>query len=232
MSGDSSQCGPGDILPVLRSKRRARRYYDRLSGIYDYLTAAFERKLAERSLAQLEPREGESVLEVGFGSGHCLKRIALLVGSSGQAHGIDLSPGMIRVAERKVARANLSHRVHLLRGDASSLPFADGVFDAALMTYTLELFDTPEIPAVLRQLKAVLKPGGRLAVAAMSKAAGTTAVLRLYEWGHTRWPTLLDCRPIYLHRSLEDAGFEVRTCEEVRSYGLPTEIAVAIKPAK
>jgi ubiquinone/menaquinone biosynthesis C-methylase UbiE len=225
----ASRSGTPDILPVPRSRQDARRYYDRLSRIYDCLTAAYEKKLADRCLDRLSIQEGEDVLEIGFGSGHCLTRIAASVGGEGRAHGLDISSGMLRSARAKLRKTGLLTRAQLYCGDATYLPFTDSAFDAVFMSYTLELFDTPDIPRVLAQVKSVLKPGGRLAVASMSKSNGPNSVLRLYEWGHRRWPTLLDCRPIYPRRSLEEAGFDVEVCEEARAFGFPTEIVLAHK---
>ena len=53
---------------------------------------------------------------------------------------------MMRVAEKRLARAGLSERVELRRGDATELPFEDNRFDASFMSFTLELFDTPTYP--------------------------------------------------------------------------------------
>jgi len=218
-----------EILPVPRSKAEAGRYYDRISRIYDYLTLAFERRFAERALKSLMVTGGETVIEIGFGSGYCLQRIAESVGETGVAHGIDISSGMIKVTGRRLSRAGLTGRVHICRGDAANLPYTDNAFDAVFMSYTLELFDTPEIPGVLEEVQRVLKPGGRLAVASMSRAAGGSVILRLYEWAHTRWPKYADCRPIYSEQLLSQAGFRIETAEIVKSYGFPNEIVIALK---
>jgi demethylmenaquinone methyltransferase/2-methoxy-6-polyprenyl-1,4-benzoquinol methylase len=218
-----------EILPVSRTKAEARHYYDRISRIYEYLTRAFERKFAEMALDRLSVEEGETVLEIGFGSGYCLQRIARSVGGGGQVNGIDISSGMITVTKRKLDNAGLEGRVHLIQGDAENLPYSSNALDAVFMSYTLELFDTPEIPRVLEEVKRVLRPGGRLAVASMSKAGGGSIMLRLYEWAHTRWPKHADCRPIYAEQSLSDAGFRIETKDIFKKYGLPNEIVVAIK---
>jgi demethylmenaquinone methyltransferase/2-methoxy-6-polyprenyl-1,4-benzoquinol methylase len=86
-----------DVLPVPRTKEEAKRLYDRISRVYDLLTWAFERKYANMALSHLSIKEGEAVLEIGFGTGHCLKRIAQSVGKSGKAYGIDISSGMLEV---------------------------------------------------------------------------------------------------------------------------------------
>jgi len=143
------------ILPVPRTKEDAKRFYDRISRVYDLLTRAFERRYAEIALARLHVQEGETVLEIGFGSGHCLKRIAESVGQTGKAYGVDISSGMVEVTKRRLEKAGLMGRVELYCRDAARLPYKDNTFDAVFMSFTLELFDTPEIPKVLEEIKRV-----------------------------------------------------------------------------
>jgi demethylmenaquinone methyltransferase/2-methoxy-6-polyprenyl-1,4-benzoquinol methylase len=219
---------PG-ILPVPKRKEEAKRFYDRISGVYGYLTGAFERKYAEMAVERLSVGKGETVLEIGFGPGHCLKRMAESVGQTGKVYGVDISSGMLEVTRRRLDKARLMDRVELYCGDAASLPYGDNTFDAVFMSFTLELFDTPEIPMLLGEVKRVLKPGGRIAVASMSKENGESLLLRLYEWAHRKWPKYVDCRPIYLEQSLRDAGYEIRKKERAKLFGLPSEIVVAVK---
>jgi demethylmenaquinone methyltransferase/2-methoxy-6-polyprenyl-1,4-benzoquinol methylase len=217
------------ILPVPRSKEEAKRFYNRISRVYDSLTGAFERKYAEMAVERLFVKEGETVLEIGFGPGHCLKRLAESVGKTGKVYGVDISSGMLEVTRRRLDKARLTDRVELYCGDAASLPYGDNTFDAAFMSFTLELFDTPEIPRLLEEVKRVLKPRGRIGVASMSKENGESLLLRLYEWAHRKWPKYVDCRPIYLEQSLRDAGYEIRKKEKVKLFGLPGEIVAAVK---
>ena len=217
------------VLPVPRTKEEAKRFYDKISRAYDYLTGAFERKHAERALECLSIDEGEVVLEIGFGSGHCLKRIVQSVGETGKACGIDISAGMLEVTKRRLRKAQLIDRVGLCRGDAAKLPYSDNAFDAIFVSFTLELFDTPEIPKVLEEIQRILRPTGRLGIASMSRENGKSAPLRLYEWAHRKWPRYVDCRPIYLEESLINAGYRIRSKEMTRMVGLPIEIIVATK---
>ncbi|TET72644.1 methyltransferase domain-containing protein [Candidatus Bathyarchaeota archaeon] len=226
--------GPGSgkesaVLPVTRSKSEARRFYDGISQIYDLLSRAFERRHVERALELLSPEEGESVLEVGFGTGHGLKDMAERVGIAGGIVGLDISSGMVRAATRRLEAVDLMDRISLCCGDAGVLPFRDGVFDAAFMGFTLELFDNPEIPLVLDEIRRVLSPGGRFGIVGLSKETGPSRVLRIYEWAHERWPVFFDCRPIHVEESLRSAGYGTIAAERSRMAGLPVGIIVAEK---
>ncbi|MFC1948199.1 class I SAM-dependent methyltransferase [Chloroflexota bacterium] len=217
------------ISPVNRTREQARRFYDRMSGTYDYISEPFERNYAFQALELLSVKEGESILEIGFGTGHCLKKIAASAGETGKAYGVDISPGMLRVTKRRLEKAQLLNRVELHCGDASSLPYDNSIMDGVFMSFTLELFDTPEIPAVLEEMKRVLKPGARIAVAAMSKKTGESFMVRLYEWAHNKWPEYADCRPIFLEEAVTDTGYQITSGETVKLFGLPVEIITAQK---
>jgi ubiquinone/menaquinone biosynthesis C-methylase UbiE len=218
------------ILPVPRTREEARQTYDRFSRYYDYtVVGAFGRKYAAMALKRLSIAEGETVLEIGSGTGYCLKLMAERVGQSGKVCGIDISSRMIGRTRKRLERAGLAQRVALYCGDAASLPFADDAFDAVLANFVLEVLDTPDITVVLQQVKRVLKPGGRLGLASMSKEDGHSIAVRLYEWIHNKWPKWLGSRPIYAEQFLTDAGYQIRSKEKVRIFRLPAEIIVAVK---
>ena len=75
--------------------------------------------------------------------------------------GVDLTAGMLDEGRRRVVLAAASEQIRLQEGDARSLPFEDGQFDALTFTYLLRYVDDP--PAVLRELARVVKPGGTIA---------------------------------------------------------------------
>jgi demethylmenaquinone methyltransferase/2-methoxy-6-polyprenyl-1,4-benzoquinol methylase len=75
--------------------------------------------------------------------------------------GIDQSAEMLEVGRRRVTLAGATAKVRLQQGDARSLPFDDGAFDALTFTYLLRYVDDP--PATLRELVRVVKPGGTVA---------------------------------------------------------------------
>ena len=215
------------VSRVTRSKTEARATYDRISGWYDLLAGNWERKPREAGLRKLGVRAGESVLEIGFGTGYGILALAQSAGNAGRVYGLDLSPGMARVTRSRVDRLGLMHGVALLCGDAVRLPFAAERFDAILMSFTLELLDTPEIPAALYECRRVLRRDGRVCIISLSKVGGLGWMRTLYEWGHRKWPQFLDCRPIFVQRALEEAGFRILDATLVRLWGLSVEIVLA-----
>lgn len=217
------------ISRVTRSKEQARASYNKMSRFYDLLTGSSERKLVERGIEKLRVKPGEKVLDIGCGTGHGLLVLARSVGEQGLVYGIDISEGMLGVARRRIEKAGLSNRVELTREDASHLSYPSDFFDAVFMSFTLELFDTPEIPQVLAECRRVLTPKGRICVVAMSKRGKHGLMMRLYEWAHKRFPACVDCRPIYLCEALEDSGFQILDCETMSIWKLPIEIVLAGK---
>ncbi len=221
-------------LPELDRLERTARNYDRLSRVYDLIAAGPERRAREIGLTLLGAREGEAVLEIGFGPGSALVSLARAVGTRGRVCGVDLSEGMLRVAYRRLEKAGLASRVDLERGDASRLPYPDASFDAVFMSFTLEVFDQPTMSTVLSECRRVLGPGGRLGVVALSRQAKTRTArlaVTVYGWAHRALPRTVDCRPIDVEKALADAGFRVAETRAVSLWGLPVAAVVARKDA-
>ena len=218
-----------DILPVRRSKKEAREAYDKISRFYDCTEGIFERRSINRALEYLDIKKGEAVLEIGFGTGNALIKIAEKVGVSGSVFGIDISPGMIEVTNRKIKDKKFVDRVKITCGDAIKLPYSVDKFDCVFLSFTLELFDTPEISVILKEIRRVLKPGGRLGIVSLSKARGRSTFLRLYEWAHKKFPKYIDCRPIFVTDSAKSAGFDISHKQKAKIFFAPLEIVIGIK---
>ena len=205
----------GDILRVSAIPEDIKKSYGLLSRFYGFLEGKFERGLREQGLKLLAVQEDEIVLEIGVGTGFSLQEIAQSVGTTGKAYGIDITPEMLRLTEKRLRKSALMDRVELHEGDARTMPYGDNMFDAVYMAATLELFDTPDIPKVLVQIKRVLKQQGRLVVASLSKEGREDFwFVRLYEWLHQKFPKYASCRPIYVEQTIKDAGFDVTKRQE------------------
>jgi ubiquinone/menaquinone biosynthesis C-methylase UbiE len=221
--------GAMQISRVNRTKDQARTAYNRMGKWYDVLAGSSERRFIDAGLQSLAVAEGETALEIGFGTGHAILALARSVGSKGRAYGIDISDEMFKITQERVEKAGLTEHVELRRGDATQLPFEAGLFDAVFMSFTLELFDTPDIPRVLGECCRVLRVGGRLCVVAMAMEEHPGLMLRLYEWAHEKLPRYVDCRPIFVMQAIATAGFPVTDAVRMPMWGLPVEIVLAEK---
>lgn len=216
------------VLRVLQSKDETRAFYDKISAVYDLLAERSEGPVRQAGIDKLAVAAGERVLEIGFGTGRSLVQLAKAAGPEGKVVGIDLSEGMRAQALERLQKTDLIGRVELSCGDATRLPYTDGSLDAVFTSFTLELFDTPEIPRVLAECGRVLRPGGRIGVVSITKEGKDGFAVEAYEWTHQHFPNLLDCRPIFVRRALEDAGFSIREATTMKMW-VPVEIVVAEK---
>jgi SAM-dependent methyltransferase len=110
-------------------------------------------------LEAIGARSGERVLDVGCGPGFYVAELLERVGPGGSAVGVDTSPQMLAIAERRCARHdNVSFR----DADAVALPLGDGEVDIALSVQVMEYVAEPDV--ALGELYRVLRPGGRVVV--------------------------------------------------------------------
>lgn len=226
-----AQSSRRELEPVRRTRAEAARNYDRLSNCYDTL-ASSEQRLVDEGLELLDAAAGETVLEIGFGTGHALVKLAGTVGAAGLVCGIDLSPAMVRRSRRRLEAADPEARVELVAGDAVQLPYADARFDALFMSFTLELFSEEDLTLVLGECRRVLRDGGRLTVVSLSKAGGPYPVRWLYERARKLAPVLLDCRPIYTAEAIAERRFGLTTVRTRRMWGMPVELVSARRPVR
>jgi ubiquinone/menaquinone biosynthesis C-methylase UbiE len=124
------------------------------------LTLGRERVFREKvvRLARLKP--GESVLDVGSGTGTLAIAAKRLVGPTGTVYGIDASPEMVARARHKAMKAGVE--VVFKNAVAEALPFRDVQFDAVLTSMVLHHLPSEARQQCFREIRRVLKPGGRL----------------------------------------------------------------------
>lgn len=136
---------------------RTSKQYDLWAWCYDRTFGVLVRKRQRRAIAQLQPKPGDRVLDVGVGTGIALnfypKDVSVV--------GMDLSKGMLTKAQRKVAEHGLTH-CNLVQGDAMLPPFAENSFDHIVITHTISVVSEPA--KLLQWAQRVVRPGGRIVV--------------------------------------------------------------------
>ena len=214
-----------EISRVTRTKQQSRQVYDRLSRWYDFFAGGSEREFMDFGIQQLDPKAGENILELGCGTGHGLISLSQSVLPLGRIIGLDISFGMLTQARKHLQKSSAISSVNLQLGDASHLPYVAKIFSAVFLCFTLELFDTPEIPLVLAECKRILKSDGRMGIVCLEKQDCLS--VRIYELAHKLLPSLVDCRPINVQQNLAQAGFDVTAMISKRMWGLPVKIVTA-----
>jgi ubiquinone/menaquinone biosynthesis C-methylase UbiE len=218
--------------PVRRSKADARRTYDRRSHGYERIEGRFERHARTTGEALLAVQPGERVLEIGSGPGESLAALSRAAGNDGRILGLDIAPKMHHVAMARLRSLTPgADTVSLVLGDGATLPLRDGCFDAIFASFTLELFDTPELPVVLEEARRVLRPGGRVVIVALTSTRPPAIMERAYLVAHRLMPRLADCRPIPLSTLTRDAGFKITARRRCDILGIPVEIIAALPGA-
>jgi ubiquinone/menaquinone biosynthesis C-methylase UbiE len=154
-----------------------------------------------REMAQNVESANGRVLDIACGPGTYGRRIA---SPSKEVFGIDVSWGMLRQGAAYAAQEGIP-QIHFARARVEALPFADGVFDAALCCGSLHLF-TDTVTA-LREIARVMKPGAILSV--FTFTAGRRGILRfrqVREWGRKHQGLHVFALPD-MNQCLGSAGF-------------------------
>ena len=138
--------------------------YDRIAEGYAAHWAPVHRAATIQLLDEVADTAGSGrrrIVDVGCGTAAMAVEAASRWPGA-EVDATDISSGMLAIAARTVADAGpAGERVRLTRAPADRLPFADGSFDLALSAFVLQL--VPSRPRALREMRRVLRPGGRLA---------------------------------------------------------------------
>ncbi len=149
------------IEPMVATKQMIEEIFDGAAARYDREGPSIFQQFGARLVELLEIPLGARVLDVATGKGAVLIPLAQRVGATGHIVGIDLSSAMVDEAARAARDAGLSN-IETRKMDAEHLEFADALFDAVTCAFALFFF--PAMDAALREMRRVLKPGGRIGV--------------------------------------------------------------------
>ncbi|MFB6106916.1 MAG: methyltransferase domain-containing protein [Halobacteriaceae archaeon] len=144
-------------MGVLEDKGRARVFYKYLSKVYDRINPfVWNERMRDEALEMLALGPEDRVLDVGCGTGF---GTAGLLRDTDHVYGLDQSPHQLEKAFGKLGKHD---PVAFQLGDAERLPFAAGAFDAVWSSGSIEYWPNPV--TALREIRRVVKPGGRVLV--------------------------------------------------------------------
>lgn len=150
-------------------KAQVEEMFDQISGRYDFLNRFLSvgidiiwRRKAIDELQQLKP---QMLLDVAAGTGDF--SIEALRLKPKKIIGFDLSEGMLKVFDKKIAEKKLGSIIETIKGDSEKMPFEDNSFDAVTVAFGVRNFEN--LSQGLSEIYRVLKPGGKLVVLEFSK---------------------------------------------------------------
>ncbi len=147
-----------------------RSMFDRIAPVYDVMNRVMTAGLDirwRRLAAESAVRGGDRVLDAACGTGDLA--LADLKAGAGKVTGLDFSQAMLARARRKAA-GRRPGALDWVQGDMLALPFADGTFDAATVGFGVR--NVADLELGLRELRRVLRPGGRLAILEITQPRG------------------------------------------------------------
>ena len=184
--------------------------FDRIAPRYDLLNRLLslgtDLSWRRRALDLARLRESGRALDVGTGTGDFALALLSRSPRSATVTGVDISPGMLEIAERRAGRAALGPRYERLIASVESLPFADAMFDVAMAGFVIR--NVGDIPRGLREMRRVLRPGGRAVILDLHTPRNPTIrrLYRAYSFISPRLAAALGSDPEayrYLPRSIE-----------------------------
>lgn len=178
----------------------------RFTEIYErVLVAPLFRPFAQQLVARLEPRQGDRAIDVACGTGICARILRERLGPDAPIVGVDLAPAMLAVAS--TADPSIDWR----EGNATALPVGEAE-RFSLLTCHQGLQFVPDKAAAVSEMRRVLAPGGRLAVACWRSLQDTPLALALNAVAERHVGPITDSRHGFgdrgsLQQLVADGGF-------------------------
>jgi demethylmenaquinone methyltransferase/2-methoxy-6-polyprenyl-1,4-benzoquinol methylase len=206
------------LTDISKSPERIAGMFDAIAARYDLLnhllSAGIDRRWRRRAIQSLQLTGRERVLDLCTGTADLAMAAACSKPAAARVIGVDFAGLMLSVGQKKLARAGLDRRITLVRGDATRIPVANASVDAVTIAFGIRNVDG--IAAACREMRRVLRPGGRLAI--LEFAIPTVPGLSRLYLG-------------YLHHVLPRIGRAVSRHNAAYGY-LPASIGAFATPAE
>lgn len=148
-------------------------YYDEMNDIMSMGMVQGWHKFMMKKAGDIS---GKKCLDVGTGTGEIAFHVARTAGAGSTVVGVDITPRMLELAEKKEAELDLPVKIDWQVGDALKLDFEDNTFDLVTSGYMLR--NVCDILQAVTEMNRVLAPGGKVVVAELSKPQN--AVIRFF----------------------------------------------------
>jgi ubiquinone/menaquinone biosynthesis C-methylase UbiE len=183
-----------------------------VTSIFRYWTPLFVKRMT--------PQPGEKVLDVACGTGVVARFVVPLVKTQGKVVGVDVNPEMLEVACRKYSE--YCEDIDWREGRAEHLPLPDKSFDLVMCQQGLQFFN--DRPLAAREMKRVLRPGGRVGIAVWQPVEQNPFWLKVYQAMESVFKIPMEeiakpfsfGDPNKLEDLLVNAGFQQVKVEQVR----------------
>lgn len=220
MTGDQSAA----MIATRRDPADVVRLYSRLAWGYEAWGTIADSRVRRHVRELVRESGGGVVVEAGCGTGALLVRLAD-DNPNGLTVGIDLAPGMLATARRRIERRR-RRGVEIREGDVRQLDFADASVDTLTCSYVLDILPHDDILAALTEFRRALRPGGRLVLVNVTPAERRRHRLPAVVYG-SRLPLTSNCRGIRVAPLLHQFGFVDVTRRYTSQIGLPSEVVWA-----
>jgi demethylmenaquinone methyltransferase/2-methoxy-6-polyprenyl-1,4-benzoquinol methylase len=154
---------------ALSKKQQVAQMFDDISGRYDFLnrllSLGIDRGWRTKVRKALSAAHHSRILDVATGTADLAIELSKI--KDANITGIDISAGMLKKGDEKIARAGLNSQIRLQLADSENLPFEDAHFDAVTVAFGVRNFEN--LQSGIREMLRVTRPGGHLYILEFSK---------------------------------------------------------------
>ncbi|SHI72842.1 demethylmenaquinone methyltransferase [Parasporobacterium paucivorans] len=149
----------------MKKETKVHKIFENISSRYDIMndiiSFGMHRLWKLRLISEVTRQNPEKILDVCCGTGD-ISLLAARMNPNASIYGLDFSENMLKIANRRKKEADRknTHSVRFQKGDAMNLPFEDGFFDAAVISFGLR--NVSDYGRVIREMTRVVRPGGRV----------------------------------------------------------------------
>jgi len=197
-----------------------------MSWFYDFLSGRPEKQRIDELISKIRLSQPGRIIEIGCGTGNGLLALGRKYPAT-TIYGFDLSYKMCLKANSKTLKIAAKTPIIISQADGLNLPVPPACAKLIFISFTFELFPDNLQALLLREIKRILDPKGKIAILTMYKTSPESLTSRLYAMAHESLPRVIDCRPINTPAIFIKSGFDLVYKGTHTIWGLPVVALVA-----